>query len=33
LQQHYGFTDEELNFTINYDVKCRMGGADDEQED
>jgi hypothetical protein len=25
LAQHYGFTDEELDFIINYDVKYRMG--------
>jgi hypothetical protein len=32
LAQHYGFTDEELDFIINYDIKYRMGrdsGADD----
>ena len=23
--KHYGFTEEELNFIINYDIKCRMG--------
>ncbi|MGH2560162.1 MAG: hypothetical protein ACRDJH_13950 [Thermomicrobiales bacterium] len=23
--KHYGFTDEELDFIINYDVKYRMG--------
>ncbi len=29
LAQHYGFTDEELDFIINYDIKYRMGrGAD-----
>ena len=22
---HYGFTDEELAFIINYDIKYRMG--------
>jgi hypothetical protein len=22
---HYGFTDEELDFIINYDIKYRMG--------
>jgi len=22
---HYGFTDEELDFIINYDTKYRMG--------
>ena len=25
LVQHYGFTDEELDFIINYDIKYRMG--------
>ena len=25
LAPHYGFTDEELDFIINYDIKCRMG--------
>ncbi len=35
LAQHYGFTDEELDFIINYDIKYRMGqdaddGGDDE---
>ena len=29
LQKHYGFTDEELDFIVNYDIKYRMGGADD----
>jgi len=32
LAQHYGFTDEELDFIINYDIKYRMGrdsGGDD----
>ena len=24
LAQHYGFTDEELDFIINYDIKYRM---------
>ncbi len=35
LAQHYGFTDEELDFIINYDIKYRMGqGAEsDEGED
>jgi hypothetical protein len=27
LAAHYGFTDEELDFIINYDIKYRMGGA------
>ncbi len=25
LSKHYGFTDEELDFIINYDIKYRMG--------
>ena len=25
LAQHYGFTYEELDFIINYDIKYRMG--------
>jgi hypothetical protein len=35
LAQHYGFTDEELDFIINYDIKYRMGrdagSTDDEK--
>jgi hypothetical protein len=32
LAGHYGFTDEELDFIINYAIKYRMGQdeADDE---
>lgn len=26
LAKHYDFTDEELDFIINYDIKYRMGG-------
>jgi hypothetical protein len=26
LAQHYGFSEEELDFIINYDIKYRMGG-------
>jgi hypothetical protein len=26
LAQPYGFTDKELDFIINYDIKYRMGG-------
>jgi len=37
LAQHYGFTEEELDFIINYDIKYRMGkalfGGDDNGED
>jgi methylase of polypeptide subunit release factors len=29
LAQHYGFTDEELDFIINYDIKYRMGGEEE----
>ena len=25
LARYYGFTDEELDFIINYDIKYRMG--------
>lgn len=25
LGEHYGFTHEELDFIINYDIKYRMG--------
>jgi len=34
LAKHYGFTAEELDFIINYDIKYRMGGgagAEDEE--
>jgi hypothetical protein len=27
LAKHYGFTEEELDFIINYDIKYRMGGV------
>jgi type I restriction-modification system DNA methylase subunit len=30
LQKHFGFTDEELDFIINYDIKYRIGGDTDE---
>ena len=33
LAKHYGFSDEELDFIINYDIKYRMGNelsADEE---
>lgn len=37
LAQHYGFTEEELDFIINYDIKYRMGlgraGAEEEEEE
>lgn len=28
LAQHYGFTEEELDFIINYDIKYHMGGEE-----
>nr|HRO43451.1 DUF433 domain-containing protein [Flavipsychrobacter sp.] len=35
LAGHYGFTEEELDFIINYDIKYRMGlsGAAEEEQD
>jgi len=27
LAEHYGFTDEELDYIINYDIKYRMGDS------
>jgi hypothetical protein len=33
LARHYGLTDEELDFIINYDIKYRMGGADGDEGD
>lgn len=30
LAKHYGFTDEELEFIINYDIKYRMGNDSNE---
>lgn len=32
LAKHYGFTDEELDFIINYDIKYRMGAELDNDE-
>ena len=32
LAQHYGFTHEELDFIINYDIKYRMGKELDNEE-
>jgi len=32
LAQHYGFTEEELDFIINYDIKYRMGKNSEEEE-
>jgi hypothetical protein len=33
LAQHYGFTAEELDFIINYDIKYRVGAGNDEEEE
>jgi hypothetical protein len=33
LAKHYGFTEEELDFIINYDIKYRMGGELEEERD
>ena len=33
LAKHYGFTDEELDFIINYDIKYRMGGQAEEADE
>jgi hypothetical protein len=30
LAQHYGFTAEETDFLINYDIKYRMGRGGEE---
>ncbi len=31
LGKHYGFTEEELDFIINYDIKYRMGKDNEEE--
>ena len=31
LAHHYGFTKEELDFIINYDIKYRMGKNNEEE--
>lgn len=33
LAEHYGFTEEELDFIINYDIKYRMGRGSGEEEE
>lgn len=32
LAPHYGFSDEELDFIVNYDIKYRMGANEDDAE-
>jgi hypothetical protein len=31
LAVHYGFTNEELDFIVNYDIKYRTGSAEPEE--
>jgi hypothetical protein len=33
LASHYGFTQQELDFVINYDIKHRLGCESDEDDD
>ena len=33
LARHFGFTGEELDFIINYDIKYRVGAEDDSDEE
>jgi hypothetical protein len=33
LADHYGFTPEELDYIINYDIKYRLGADADEDEE
>jgi hypothetical protein len=33
LAQHYGFTEEELDFIVNYDIKYRLGADASGEED
>ena len=30
---HYGFTAEELDFILNYDIKYRLGGGGENEEE
>ena len=30
---HYGFTAEELDFIVNYDIKYRLGRSTEEEEE
>jgi hypothetical protein len=32
LAEHYGFTDEELDFILNYDIKYRLGADEGDDE-
>lgn len=33
LARHYGFTDQELDFVVNYDIKFRMGRESEDEDD
>lgn len=33
LAGHYGFTEEELDFILNYDIKYRLGRDPENEED
>ena len=33
LAEHYGFTAEELDYIINYDIKYRMGSGMEDNDD
>lgn len=33
LAQHYGFTAEELDFIVNYDIKYRLGAEEEESDE
>jgi hypothetical protein len=33
LAEHYGFTEEELDYIINYDIKYRMGLGEEAVDD
>ena len=33
LAEHYGLAEEELDFTVNYDMKYRMGGSGGDDDD
>jgi hypothetical protein len=33
LARHYGFTEEELDFILNYDIKYRLGRGGGEEEE
>ena len=33
LAEHYGFSREELDFMINYDIKYRLGQEDEEEDE